>query len=109
MRSVRFRICSSSRVPSSICSMADTGGSAPITPDMTLTTLRTTTDDGRGARLRSMVPGRDQRGGVRDLRVQLHAPKNGARLALVRRLHGVPDRALHRDVRLPADAVPAVG
>src|SRR6266542_3567321 len=54
-------------------------------------------------RLRTLVPRRFQLAVVHRLRGQLFPPALEARLAGPRRLLGLRGRALHRDVRLPAD------
>src|SRR5579859_1711816 len=67
------------------------------------------TDDIIGFGLRSLAAGRHRRGDLCDLRVQLHPSPYGARLAQLWGVLSVHCRAVHRDVRLPADDLSALG
>src|SRR5215831_1939207 len=65
-------------------------------------------DDPRDdAGLWSLGAGDHQHRGVRDFRLQLHKAENRPRLAFLWRFLSVHRGAVHRDVRFPADDLPA--
>ena len=112
-RSAYFPTFSFSRVRLFTCSWAWAD-----TAETTIATDRrecADTSDGRQAMtshhasLRAVVPGDHQLACLHHLRLHLLQAADRARLALVRRLLRLPGRAVHRDVRLPADDLSALG
>ena len=69
---------------------------------------RTGMDTEQHARVRALDAGRHQLGRLHHVRVQLLQAEDEDRLAHARHLLGVHRRAVRRDVRLPADDLPAV-
>src|SRR5262245_653058 len=98
--------CCFSRVRSSTSFMLAMAGGTAATTEITGPVTGEAHSDLRGARLWSLVARGHQRRRVHDIRIQLHAPENSARLALLWRLHRLPGRAVHGDVRLPPDDLP---
>src|SRR5262245_42409031 len=66
-------------------------------------------DPRHDAGLWSLGAGDHQHRRVRDFRLQLHEAENLAGLAFLWRVLGFHRRAVHRDVRFPADDLPAFG